>query len=108
MSMLHEFGILSKSDKDYADKRAWRKIDFHELRRLMRPVAELDDDIINYLSDSLVWIPVFDPFNQGERHGLNQYGITVITKSGAQTAGRIFTAWADLFALSPDELNLTG
>lgn len=71
----------------------------------------LHDDIINYVFDSLMWIPCHTPVRRNkmfERKGLNPHGVTIIKEEGADAAHSIFGLWADLFSQAPNVLKLTG
>jgi hypothetical protein len=108
MSLMHTFGIVAKGEKDYEDKKAWKKCDYKRLKTLLKNKVELHDDVISYIADSLRWIRWFDPFTQNERDDLSYYGITVLPGPSADHAAEIFNSWAAIFALSPKELVLTG
>ena len=70
---------------------------------------ELPDDCLRYMYDSLLWIPSLNPCKAlSPQTGLNLYGQTVITLSGAGIGRRIFRAWAELFRCGPEILQLTG
>ncbi|MCB2300827.1 hypothetical protein [Clostridium tagluense] len=69
----------------------------------------LHDDIVQYIHDTLIWIPSINPAMNYERGlGLNNYGITLFDKEGAEVILKIAKAWADLFTYGPSTLNLTG
>ena len=75
------------------------------------PAAKtLHDDVLRYIDDTLKWIPSENPANPTEwcGHGLNWYGPTSISGDGARIASRIFAAWAELFAIGPRNITLTG
>ncbi|HYL98314.1 MAG TPA: hypothetical protein VEZ90_05115 [Blastocatellia bacterium] len=71
--------------------------------------AIVHNDQLAYISDSLLWIPSFNPAKKmvGQM-GLNLFGLTVIQKDGAAVAERILRAWTDLFGCGPSVLHLTG
>ncbi len=68
----------------------------------------LEDALLRDLSDSLEWIPTFNPARNERHRGLCFYGPTVIQIDGAPAAARIFDAWANLLACGPPILNLRG
>ena len=71
--------------------------------------VQFHDDLIRYLSDTLAWIPTFNPSSkQVEQVGLNLWGITAILPKGARIAVEVFGRWAALFDCGPDKLALTG
>lgn len=72
-------------------------------------ITSIHDDVIQYIYDTLRWIPSINPARNCERgFGLNNYGITLIDKEGAEVILKIAKAWADLFANGPSILRLTG
>jgi hypothetical protein len=102
MKMLaHEFWLLAETSEDYAD---W-------CEGIGRPAdVALQDDIVQYVSDTLRWIPSINPANPTEwsGFGLNYYGTTVINSVGAPAAARILRNWATLFFEGPPEFELRG
>lgn len=70
----------------------------------------LADDIFEYLYDSFEWISTVNPSNPGEwrGYGFNRWGPTVVNRTGAATAQRVFSAWAELFSAGPPEFELRG
>ncbi|VTR97786.1 Coagulation factor 5/8 type-like protein [Tuwongella immobilis] len=99
--LMHEFLLLPESGHDYSDY----------LNYLHAPNARvLHDDIVLYLMDTLRWVPSINPANpkHWSGFGLNYDGPTIITKSGAAKAERIFRLWAALLQEGPDTLELTG
>ncbi len=72
-------------------------------------VVLLHDDIIQYIQDTLRWIPSINPaMNYEIGFGLNNYGITLFDKEGAEVIFKIAKAWGDLFSNGPATLKLTG
>ncbi|MGH4121584.1 MAG: hypothetical protein ACREV6_01400 [Clostridium sp.] len=69
----------------------------------------IHDDIIQYLHDTLMWIPSINPaMNYEKGFGLNNYGITLFDKEGSEVIFKIAKAWADLFSNGPSTLKLAG
>lgn len=68
----------------------------------------LHDDLVRYMEDTLAWIPTFNPARREPHRGLCMWGPTVIEAEGAAVAERVFRTWADLFAVGPPTLALTG
>jgi len=98
----HDFLLLSRSAFDYWDY----------LKLINRPEAvSLHNDLLEYLLDSLRWIPCHNP-GHGKRkgllphNGLNFYGPTIIKSDGGHVFHRIFDAWGDLFSNGPSRLEL--
>lgn len=69
---------------------------------------EIHDDLLHYMGDTLAWIPSHNPARGEPCTGLCMYGPTSIHAEGARVAMAVFSAWANLFALGPEELDLTG
>lgn len=73
------------------------------------PQASIDDDLINYINDSLEWITSKGPSNSFSGYGLDRYGYTIIRdKESLITFKNIITSWKDLFHNAPTELIITG
>jgi hypothetical protein len=70
----------------------------------------LSDDLIQYIADSLKWIPCKNLAISMTREvkGINYYGVTLFDQTSAATMKSIFTAWHSLFSNSPEKLELTG
>jgi hypothetical protein len=72
-------------------------------------IVLIHDDVIQYLQDTLNWIPSINPaMNYQKRFGLCNYGSTLFDKQGANTIYNLAKAWADLFFNGPTTLKLTG
>ena len=72
------------------------------------PEVEIHDDLIRYMNDALRWIPAQDPRRGEPCAGLDLYGPTCVHTDGARVARAVFSAWAALYALGPEMLDLTG
>jgi hypothetical protein len=70
--------------------------------------VQLRDDVVTYLSDSFRWIRMWNPARAESFVGLCHYGPTLIEGDAAQQFGAIIRAWAALFRLGPEVLDLTG
>lgn len=68
----------------------------------------IHDDILSYIADSLMWIETYNPARKEPHVGLCWYGPTVIRLEGAQRTEQILQAWATLFSLGPETLDLRG
>lgn len=70
----------------------------------------IHDDLIQYIFDSLEWIPSKNPALRGTPNGrgLNYHGVTLFDKQSSPTLERVFCSWRDLFKNSPTTLELTG
>lgn len=100
--MDHDFLLLKKSEYPYENYEIF--LEGSEGR------IYLHDDLVQYMGDTLNWVPSMNPSNPSEwpGYGLNLFGPTVIHTSGAEKFGRVCTAWADLMSLGPKNLHLTG
>lgn len=98
----HDFLLLPESGNNYADY----------MKHINSPDAIKVDDslLVRALQDTLNWIPSINPANPTEwqGYGLNYYGPTVINRTGAAKASRVFRLWAELLKEGPEELELTG
>jgi hypothetical protein len=52
--------------------------------------VDIHDDLIQYINDSLQWIPTINPSIPESGYGLNIHGITLIDEHGAVLMGNIF------------------
>ena len=99
MALIHDFLLL-----DLQIDGEWEAHRFiHDPR-----VLHLHDDLVRYMEDTLAWIPTFNPTRKETQSGLCMWGPTIIGVEGAGVAERVFRAWADLFAVGPSILSLTG
>ena len=98
MSLNHDFLLLSRTEcapQDY-------------LKLFRHPDAiHVHDDLLNYIADSLRWVPTLNPARDEHGFGLNFHGPTTIFADGAGLAAKIFRTWAQLFRLGPEHLSLT-
>jgi len=95
----HDFLLLSRNEHRFSDYN----------RFINDPRAiQIEDDLIQYIADTLKWIPAHNPAKNESHRGLCFYGPTVIHTEGASATAAIFDSWAALFASGPDNLMLTG
>lgn len=95
----HDFLLLDcEIDGDWSTSRF-----AHDPRAI-----HLHDDLLRYMTDTLVWIPTYNPARREQHMGLCMWGVTAITADGASIAEQVFLAWANLFSLAPPQLRLTG
>jgi hypothetical protein len=100
MPMNHDFWLFREGERactDYSDL----------LLRRDAPVS-IDDEVLRYFVDTVIWIPTFNPAKDERGHGLNWWGPTVIDQVGGDLFHRIFTLWAQIFACGPKLLRLHG
>ncbi|MFD1260630.1 hypothetical protein [Entomomonas asaccharolytica] len=103
MGLDHEFILLDK--KNYPLDMSFKAM-LKTYDTIRRGAVTLDDDLIWYMRDTLLWIPAY---SEGDNTGLNLYGITKITKNQAKYLQNIVDSWLALFSIAPEEeLNLTG
>lgn len=97
----HDFVLVPEQNDNYSDYRSH----FNDPTAL-----KIDDDLVLYMRDTLRWVPSINPANPKEwgGYGLNYYGPTVINRSGAGKAARLFRLWAALLQEGPETLELTG
>ncbi|MUT65693.1 hypothetical protein [Paenibacillus sp. NEAU-GSW1] len=70
----------------------------------------IHDDIVQYVSDTLKWIPSRNPALNGTPAGagINYHGVTLFDEISARNLKSVFSSWRDLFLNSPTALELTG
>lgn len=95
----HDFFLLSRTEHPVTDYSRF----INDPRAVV-----LHDDLIDYLYDTLHWIPSFNPARGEPTTGLCRCGVTVIQTEGASQAAQVFSSWADLFSVGPKSLRLTG
>lgn len=99
MSLEHDFLLLDREvDGDW--ELTWLINDPRSLH--------LHDDLVRYMADTLAWVPTFNPSRKEPYKGLCMYGTTIIATEGIAIAEQVFRGWADLFAIGPPVLALTG
>lgn len=99
MSLIHDFLLLDR-DRD----GEWGPLRFiHDPRAI-----HLHDDFVRYIQDTLAWIPTTNPARDEPHCGLCMWGPTLIKAEGAAIAERVFGGWAELLAIGPPRLILTG
>ena len=78
------------------------------LKQEMCKVVTLHDDFLFYISDTLNWIPTYNPSRRKRQNGLNLCGVTVLDHRGAREAEMVFLGWAELISRGPDQIRLRG
>ncbi|MFD1676401.1 hypothetical protein [Alicyclobacillus fodiniaquatilis] len=104
MSLKHDFYLI-KGTADIQDY--WRhRADAHNVI----DSVTIKDDVIQYILDTLDWIPSKNPALDGNPNGrgINYHGVTLFDKKSSHSLKAIFTAWRDLFANAPNQMELTG
>lgn len=63
-------------------------------------------NVIDYIYDSLTWIPCMNPALTGnpKQVGFNNIGITLFDEYSSSSLISIFTAWVDLFKNGPSRI----
>ncbi len=82
----------------------WR--DKEHYKGLIVEYIGLEDNIVEYIYDSLTWIPCRNPSLPGmPKHiGFNNIGVTLFDEHSATSLISIFTAWSDLLKNGPKEI----
>jgi hypothetical protein len=95
----HDFLLLSRNEHPFS----YWNLFYH------RPDAVLiHHDLLEYIGDSLKWIPTYNPAAHHPDRGLCWFGPTIIKEDGAEITRNVFTLWAELFAHGPSVLKLQG
>lgn len=104
MGLEHEFFLVTY---DEYEKMGYEGYYFSN-EKLSNAVL-IHDDIVQYIQDTLNWIPSINPaMNYEKGFGLNNYGITLFDKEGAEVIVSLAKSWADIFSIGPSTLKLTG
>ena len=104
MSLEHEFYLISKTT-DINDFWMYR-----ERNNSFIDSVVIHDDLIQYIMDSLEWIPSKNPSLLGTPNGrgINYHGVTLFDKQSSETLISIFASWKSLFKNAPVKFELTG
>lgn len=104
MGLAHDFLLVPKKT---AHDQLWGR---GKEKELILESLEVPDDFIQYILDSLQWIPSRNPAKRKliEQTGLNYYGITLFTGDSAVKMENILSSWHHLFSNAPEAVELTG
>lgn len=101
MGLNHDFLLINKSD---FTKNGYKPF-FNSKKAIL-----LHDDFIDYIYDTLLWIPSVNekgiPMNPTK--GLNRWGVNLYEMEGAYKLKSIISSWIEIFKNGPDKLNLKG
>ena len=100
MPMNHDFWLFREGERAYTD--------YSDLFSRRDAPVSINDDVLRYVCDTIIWIPTFNPAKNERGNGLNWWGPTVIDQSGGHLFCQIFTSWAQLFTSGPELLRLQG
>ncbi|WP_411682914.1 hypothetical protein [Clostridium thailandense] len=104
MGQEHKFFLISYEEYEEKGYDGYYSIDED-----LSNIVVIYDDIIQYIGDTLAWIPSINPCNNHKKgFGINNYGITLFDKEGASVIVNIARAWADLLSNGTGILKLTG
>ena len=104
MGLNHEF-YLVPFEIDILNNNDWK----NESKYLASKVV-IDDVIIQYIYDTLEWIPSYTPSYKGLQSslGLNYHGRTIFNKEAYSHLKGILSSWKNLFEYAPPTFKLTG
>ncbi|GCF07604.1 hypothetical protein [Dictyobacter arantiisoli] len=100
MSMDHNFWLFQEGERSYTEN--------HDLWGRQDAPVNIDDEMLRYFLDTLLWIPTFNPEKSTDGFGLNMWGPTIINQTGGALFSQIFTSWVQLFTCGPKCLRLKG
>lgn len=102
MGLHHEFFLITKNEL--------QKMNNITLSILTNKVekVEISDEIMEYIKDTLEWIPAYSVDAFEKINGLDYFYCTVIHKNGATTLKNVLEGWISLFKNSPQCLRLRG
>lgn len=103
MSLTHDFFLLNR-DFDLNDRYEWYRTN----RYIWAEKSEVSDDLIQYITDFLNWVPSYNPETKESSKGLNYYGVTVINKPGVEKLIKILDKWIKMIEEAPDTFSLRG
>ena len=100
---MHEFYLIKKTEKqdDIFFLNFYRNRE--NLKDIIVDSISVDINVIDYIFDSLTWIPCMNPAFPGnpQQVGINHIGITLFDEHSAASLISIFTAWINLFKNGP-------
>lgn len=104
----HDFAVIKASQlKDIADIN--QEYIFFYPKKLSSEIVQLHDNLIDYFSDSLIWLKTINPHMKNQFHqGLCSYGDTVFNQELVTPFKELLTAWRLLFSNAPSQFILTG
>ena len=101
---MHDFYLIKQTETQDEDffEYFWRDKDNY--KDLIIEYIGLEDNIVDYIYESLTWIPCRIPSMSGmpETMGICELGVTLFDKHSAPSLISIFTAWRDLFKNGPE------
>ena len=100
MTLNHDFWLFRQGERAYTD--------YSDLLPRRDAPVSIHDEVLRYMMDTFTWIPTFNPAKNEPGKGLNMWGITIIDQTGGELFQRVFTAWAQLFAVGPQHLQIHG
>ena len=68
--------------------------------------AQLDDALAAYIAPTTMWLPSYAVLAGRDGYGLAGRGPRLLFGPGARLAVRLFSQWADLFAMAPERIAL--
>ncbi|SDG36791.1 hypothetical protein SAMN04488542_13832 [Fontibacillus panacisegetis] len=103
MPLIHEFLVFPKTgfELNQIVRNDNGRID--KTKSGLDYLVEIDDDLFQYFSDTLNWIPT-----ESANYGFNYYGLTEIHSVGATKLKKVIKGWFDIFESAPDIVKLTG
>ncbi|WP_051290007.1 hypothetical protein [Paenibacillus massiliensis] len=100
----HEFIVGGETQRNIF----WSGDKLYENGSELSLYASLDDELFDYVSDTLTWIRATHP-DGNIRSGLNYYGYSIITEQQDLLLLRnVIRSWMNLFEQGPEEIELTG
>lgn len=105
---MHEFFLLRKTETQEQDDDFF--LHFNRNRENHKDIIvdfiTVDMNVIDYIYDSLTWIPCMNPALTGnpKQVGFNNIGITLFDEYSSSSLISIFTAWVDLFKNGPSRI----
>lgn len=100
MPMNHDFWLFREGERAYTD--------YNDLLSRQDAPVRIDDNVLRYFSDTVAWVPTFNPAKNERGQGLNWWGPTIINQTGGALFHHVWTSWTQLFASAPERLRLQG
>ena len=103
---MHDFYLIKKTETQDEEFFQYFYRDKDNYDDLIIEYIGLEVTIVDYIFDSLTWIPCRNPGLPGmPKHiGFNDIGVTLFDEHSAASLISIFTAWVDLLRNGPEEI----
>jgi hypothetical protein len=106
MALIHDFYLAPTDLKSKRDIIEY----VDSIKELALGHVGIHDDLINYMSDTLNWVPMKNtPFTKRSiEMGLDHYGMTILDEDSVTSLKEVLSGWKMIFSSAPKIIELTG